>query len=64
MDKLQKQFQLLALIVIFPIYRTISAIFYNNSLEIILWAVFSIIYAVSLVILYKVMKKRQKLAQL
>jgi hypothetical protein len=59
MEKLQKQIQLLALIIIFPIYRAISAIFINNFPEIILWTVISISYAISLVILYRVFKKRQ-----
>jgi hypothetical protein len=60
MDKLQKQIQLLALIIIFPIYRAISAIVLNNYPEFILWIIISIIYAISLVILYLVFKKRQK----
>lgn len=60
MEKLQKQIQLLALIIIFPIYRAVSAIIYNNYPEFILWILISIFYAISLVILYLVFKKRQK----
>jgi len=60
MEKLQKQIQLLALIIIFPIYRAISAIISNIYPEIILWILISIFYAISLMILYIVLKKRQK----
>jgi len=60
MEKLQKQIQLLALIIIFPIYKAIEAIVLNSYLEIILWTLISILYAISLVILYLVFKKRQK----
>jgi hypothetical protein len=60
MEKLQKQIQLLALIIIFPIYRAVSAIIYNNYPEFILWTLVSIFYAISLVVLYLVFKKRQK----
>ena len=60
MEKLQKQIQLLALIIIFPIYKTIEAIFLETYPAIILWALISIFYAISLVILYLVFKKRQK----
>jgi len=60
MEKLQKQIQLLALIIIFPIYRAISALISNNYPEFILWILISILYAISLVILYFVFKKRQK----
>jgi len=60
MEKLQKQIQLLALIIIFPIYRAISAIISNIYPEIILWILISIFYAISLMILYIVLKKKQK----
>jgi len=60
MDKLQKQIQLLSLIIIFPIYRAISAIVSNNYPEFILWILISIFYAISLMVLYLVLKKRQK----
>ena len=60
MEKLQKQIQLLSLIIIFPIYRAISAIIVNNYPEFILWFLISILYAISLIILYMVFKKRQK----
>ena len=60
MEKLQKQIQLLALIIIFPIYKAISEIVLNNYPEFILWILISILYAISLIILYMVLKKRQK----
>ncbi len=60
MEKLQKQIQLLALVIIFPIYKAVEAIVLNSYPEIILWTLISIFYAISLVILYFVFKKRQK----
>jgi len=60
MEKLQKQIQLLALIIIFPIYKAIEAIVLNSYPEIIFWTLISIFYAISLVVLYLVFKKRQK----
>ena len=60
MEKLQKQIQLLALIIIFPIYKAVEALISNNYPEIILWTLISILYAISLIILYMVLKKRQK----
>lgn len=60
MEKLKSQIQLLSLITIFFIYRAISALIFNNFPEFILWIIISIIYALSLVILYLVFKKRQK----
>jgi hypothetical protein len=60
MEKLQKQIQLLALIIIFPIYKAIEAIILNNYPEIILWTLISIFYVISLVVLYLVFKRRQK----
>ena len=60
MEKLQKQIQLLALIIIFPIYKAIEAIILNSYPEIILWMLISIFYAISLVVLYLVFKRRQK----
>ena len=59
MEKLQKQIQLLALIIIFPIYKAIEAIILNSYPEIILWTLISIFYAISLVVLYLVFKRRQ-----
>lgn len=60
MEKLQKQIQLLAIIIIFPIYKAIEAIVLETYPEIILWSLISIFYAISLAILYLVFKKRQK----
>ena len=60
MEKLQKQIQLLALIIIFPIYKAVESIALNSYPEIILWTLISIFYAISLVILYLAFKRRQK----
>jgi len=60
MEKLQKQIQLLALIIIFPIYKAIEAIVLDFYPEIILWTLISIFYAISLVVLYFAFKRRQK----
>ena len=60
MEKLKSQIQLLSLITIFFIYRAISALFFNNYPEFIFWILISILYALSLVILYLFFKKRQK----
>ena len=55
MEKLQKQIQLLALIILFPIYKAIEAIVLEPYPEIILWTLISIFYAISLIILYMVL---------
>jgi len=59
MEKLKSNIQLLSLLIIFFIYRAISATFFNNDAEFILWLLISILYAISLIILYMVLKKRQ-----
>jgi len=59
MDKLKSRVQLLSLFIIFFIYKVIAAIVDNNFSEFVLWFMFSIVYAISLTILYFVFKKRQ-----
>jgi hypothetical protein len=59
MEKLKSNIQLLSLLIIFFIYRAVSAIISNNDAEFILWFLISILYAISLIILYIVLKKRQ-----
>ena len=59
MDKLKSRVQLLSLFIIFFIYKVIAAIVGNNFSEFVLWFMFSIVYAISLTILYFVFKKRQ-----
>ncbi|MBY9015495.1 MAG: hypothetical protein KGD68_07370 [Candidatus Lokiarchaeota archaeon] len=60
MDKLRSRIQILSLLIIFFIYRTISAALYNNLPEFTLWLVISITYAISLMILYIVFRQREK----
>jgi len=59
MDKLKSRVQLLSLFIIFFIYKVIASIVDNNYSEFALWFMFSIIYALSLTILYFAFKKRQ-----
>jgi len=60
MEKLKSNIQLLSLLIIFFIYRAISALTFNNDAEFMLWFLVSILYAISLIILYMVLKRRQK----
>jgi len=60
MDKLRSPIQLLALFIIFFIYKAISAVFDNDSTEFTLWLLISIGYAISLIILYLVLRQREK----
>ena len=57
MDKTSSSIRLLALISIFFIYKAIMGAINSNSNEIILWSLITIIYLVSLVILYFLFKK-------
>jgi hypothetical protein len=59
MDKLKSRVQLLSLFIIFFIYKAIAGIVDNNYSESVLWFMFSIVYAISLMILYFAFKKRQ-----
>ena len=59
MDKLKSRVQLLSLFIIFFIYKAIAGIIYNNYSEFVFWFMFSIVYAISLTILYFAFKKRQ-----
>ena len=59
MDKLKSRVQLLSLFIIFFIYKAIAGIVDNNYSEFVLWFMFSIVYAISLTILYFAFKKRQ-----
>ncbi|MBY8982195.1 MAG: hypothetical protein KGD57_04545 [Candidatus Lokiarchaeota archaeon] len=49
---------LLALLSIFFIYKIIAALVEQNQADLILWSLILIIYLISLVILYFVMKKK------
>ncbi|MFW9948700.1 MAG: hypothetical protein ACFFKA_01070 [Candidatus Thorarchaeota archaeon] len=59
MDKIKQRFQLLSLLIIFFIYRALSALFANNLTETIIWALISGIYGVSLLIAYLFIKRSQ-----
>ena len=63
MNKLQQRMQLLWLLCIYFIYRIIRASIENNNEELILWALFLIIYVISLVIMMFVVKNWQKRAK-
>jgi len=59
MEKLKSRVQLLSLFIIFFIYKAVAGIVDNNFSEFVFWFMFSIVYAISITILYFVFKKRQ-----
>ena len=61
MNKLKSRIQLLALFSIFFIYKAIMGILNNNLLEISLWFMITIVYIISLIILYFIGKRYQKI---
>lgn len=64
MDKLKSAIRLLALFSIFFIYKTIMGAIDNNLNEMYLWLTITIVYIMSLVVLYFVTKRwegKQKL---
>ncbi|MFX0034316.1 MAG: hypothetical protein ACFE9I_01585 [Candidatus Hermodarchaeota archaeon] len=60
MDKVRSGIRLLALFSIFFIYKAIMGAIAENLNEITLWTLITIIYIVSLVILYFVVKRWEK----
>ncbi|MHA1283146.1 MAG: hypothetical protein ACTSQP_11630 [Promethearchaeota archaeon] len=58
MNKIQKKFQLLWLLVIFFGYKAISGYLSGNSGEFIAWTIFLFIYVISLIISYLVLNKQ------
>ncbi|MFX1467673.1 MAG: hypothetical protein ACFFB8_03350 [Promethearchaeota archaeon] len=60
MDKVRSGIRLLALFSIFFIYKAIMGAITENANEAILWTLITIIYIVSLVILYFVLKRWEK----
>ncbi|MFX1327478.1 MAG: hypothetical protein ACFE91_04965 [Promethearchaeota archaeon] len=60
MDKVRSGIRLLALFSIFFIYKAIMGAITENANEVILWTLITIIYIVSLVILYFVLKRWEK----
>jgi len=60
-SKFEKRILLLTLFLIFPIYKTIDAILNDNIIEIYFWVIISIIFGVSLIILYIVYYKKKRI---
>ena len=60
MDKVRSGIRLLALFSIFFIYKAIIGIIENNTNEVILWSLITVVYIISLVILYIMIKKWEK----
>lgn len=60
MDKIRSSFRLLALFSIFFIYKAITGVIENNSNEIIIWSLITIVYMISLAIMYFVIRLREK----
>ncbi|MFX1573737.1 MAG: hypothetical protein ACFFB0_13385 [Promethearchaeota archaeon] len=60
MNKVSSGIRLLTLFSIFFIYKAIAGIFENNTNEVILWSLIAVIYMISLVILYFVVKNWEK----
>ena len=60
MDKIRSSFRLLALFSIFFIYKIITGVIENNSNDIILWSLITIVYMISLAIMYFVIRLREK----
>ena len=60
MDKVRSGIRLLALFSIFFIYKAIIGAIANNTNEVILWSLITIVYIISLVIMYFVVKKWEK----
>jgi hypothetical protein len=57
MDKISSSIRLLSLVSIFFIYKAIMGAIENNQNEVILWSSITIIYIISIIIMYLVVKK-------
>ena len=60
MDKIKSAIRLLALFTIFFVYKAIMGAIENNSIDIILWSLITVIYVVSLIIMYFIAKRKEK----
>ena len=60
MDKARSTIRLLALFSIYFIYKAIVGVIENNSNEVILWSLITVVYAISLVIAYFVLTRGEK----
>ncbi len=63
-NKLRFRIQLLSLFSIFFIYKAIEASFSKNPNEVMLWSLITVVYAISLTIMYFVVKNWQKEAKI
>ncbi len=63
-NKLRFRIQLLSLLSIFFIYKAIEASFSKNPNEVMLWSLITVVYAISLIIMYFVIKNWQKEAKI
>jgi len=63
-NKLRFRIQLLSLLSIFFIYKAIEASFSKNPNEVMLWSLITVVYAISLTIMYFVIKNWQKEAKI
>ena len=64
MDKIRSTIRLLSLFSIFFIYKAIMGAIDNNSNEIILWSIITVVYIVSLIVLYFVVQRREKMQKI
>lgn len=62
-SKFEKRILLLTLFLIFPIYKTIESLLNNDMIEVYLWLMFSIIFGVSLIIMYIVYYKKKRVVK-
>ena len=60
MDKVRSTIRLLAIFSIFFIYKTIVGVIENNTNEVVLWSLITVVYAISLVIAYFVITRWEK----
>ncbi|MFX1389376.1 MAG: hypothetical protein ACFE9Z_04850 [Promethearchaeota archaeon] len=60
MDRIKSTIRLLSLLSLFFIYRAIMGAIDNNSTEIILWTLITVIYIISLIILYFMAQRWEK----
>lgn len=60
MDKISSTIRLLALFSIFFIYKAIMGVITDNSNEFIIWSLITIIYLISIIIMYFAFRRREK----
>ena len=60
MDRIRSGIRLLALFSIFFIYKAIDAVIVDNQRELTFWSMFTLVYMISLIILFFVIKKLEK----